>query len=405
VDGRLSFPEKGLLVPLGLAVFLACAALMLFVVSYVLSGVGTVDLVVASPGTGSIVAAGENLVVHAVSTGRGLVKSELLVDGTVVDSLASPRVTGLTDWSITHSWVAQPPGQHRISVRVTDLSGSTMDSRSLVVAVAPAGRIAFASNRSETYEIYTMPTDGSQFEGITSGPEENRQPSCSATGALLYSSRQAAGGMDVSLVQPETGETSDLTTSLGRDQWPRWAPDGEAIAFVSDRYGLSQLFLMNPDGSGQFQLTQGDTPAEQPGWAPDGSALVFASQSEGNWDLYRVSVPAGTISRLTEDPGQDWYPAWSPSGDLIAFTSNRDGSQQVYVMNADGSDQRRITSFPLGAEQAQWSPDGEWIVCVAYTERGEGLDAREIYLVRQDGSDQMRLTDNAFDDTEPVWCE
>jgi Tol biopolymer transport system component len=405
VNGRLSFPEKGLLVPLGLAVALACAALMLFVVSYVLSGVATVDLVVGSPGSGSIVTVGESLVVHAVSTGRGLVKSELLVDGTAVDSLDSPRVTGLTDWSITHSWVAQPPGQHRISVRVTDLSGFTMDSRSLVVAVAPSGRIAFASNRSGTYEIYTMPTDGSRSERMISGPEEKREPSCSATGAVLYSSRQAAGGADVNLVQPETGETSDLTASLGRDRSPRWAPHGEAVAFVSDRYGLSQLFLMNPDGSGQAQLTEGDTPAEQPSWAPDGSALVFCSQSEGNWDVYRVSVQTGTVSRLTEDPGQDSYPAWSPHGDQIAFTSNREGSQQIYVMDADGTDQRRITSFPLGAEQAQWSADGEWIVCVAYTGLGQGLDSREIYLIRRDGTDQMRLTDNAFDDTEPVWCE
>jgi hypothetical protein len=42
---------------------------------------------------------------------------------------------------------------------------------------------------------------------------------------------------------------------------------------------------------------------------------------------------------------------------------------------------------------------------VAYTGRGSGLDSREIYLMRRDGSDQMRLTDNAFDDTEPAWCE
>jgi Tol biopolymer transport system component len=392
------------LIPLGLALLLACATLSVLAASYVFLPVGVTDVRTVSPAAGSVVMAGETLVVHAVSTGRGLVKSELLVDGNVVDSLPSPRATGLTDWSITHSWVAQPPGQRRINVRVTGLSGSSEDSPSLVVAVAPPGRLAFSSNRQGSYEIYTMPTDGGEAVRITQGPEENRQPSCSNTGALIYSSHEPDGGVDVSLVDLGSDGRSDLTASLGRDQSPRWAPNGAGIAFVSDRYGLPQLFLMNTDGSEQFQLTRGDSPAEQPGWAPDGSSLVFVSQSQGNWDIHRVSVQDGAISRLTEDPGQDWYPAWSPSADSIAFTSDREGSQQVYVMDADGSNQRRITSFPMGAEQPQWSPDGEWIVCVAYSERGEGLDAREIYLIRRDGSDQMRLTNNAFDDTEPTWC-
>jgi len=405
VAERVSVPEKAVLLPLSLALVLACGALIVFIAGYGLSGVGVAELRMVSPSSGSIVVAGETMVVHAAATGKGLIKSELLVDGAVVDSLPSPRVTGLTDWSITHSWMAQLPGHHRVTVRVRDLTGSAVESRSLVVAIAPPGRIAFASNRTGNYEIYTMPTDGGESEGITSGPEEKRQPSCGDTGAMLYTAGRPTGGADIRLVELETGQSLDLTVSLGRDHSPRWAPDGESIGFVSDRYGLSQLFIMNPDGGGQFQLTSGDSLAEQPSWSPDGSFLVFASQSQGNWEIFRISVQDGAISRLTENPGLDSYPAWSPNSDLIAFTSDREGNQQIYIMNADASDQRRITSFPSGAEQAQWSPDGEWIVCVAYTGRGEGLDAREIYLVRQDGSDQMRLTDNAFDDTEPVWCE
>jgi len=405
VPERVSVPEKAVLLPLSMALVLACGALILFLAVYGLSDLRVDEIRMASPSSGSIVMAGETLVVHAAATGKGLVRSELLVDGVVVDSLPSPRVAGLTDWSITHSWVAQLPGQHRITIRVRDLAGSALESRSLVVAVAPPGRIAFASNRSGTHQIYVMPTGGGEPNGITSGPEEKRQPSCSDAGALLYTAGRSGGGADIGLVELETGQSMDLTASLGRDFSPRWAPDGESIGFVSDRYGLSQLFIMDPDGGGQFQLTRGDSPAEQPGWSPDGSFMVFASQSEDNWEIFRVSVRDGDVFRLTEDPGLDSYPAWSPDGDLIAFTSDREGNQQVYVMKADGSEQRRITSFPSGAEQPQWSPDGEWIMCVAYTGRGGGLDAREIYLVRQDGSDQMRLTDNAYDDTEPVWCE
>jgi len=271
--------------------------------------------------------------------------------------------------------------------------------------VAPPGRIAFSSNRTGAYQIYTMRTDGLELGAVTMGPEQKREASCRAGGLMLYTATPDDGASDIWLMELETGERSNLTSGLGGERWCRWAPDETAVAFISDRYGPSQLFLMNPDGSGQVQVTREEFPTMQPSWAPDGSAVLVAADREGNWDIFSVDVDGGSFTRLTSDPGDDLEPAWSPDGDEIAFTSNRDGNQQIYIMKVDGSAPQRITAFPLGAEQPRWSPDGEWIVCVAYTGRGERLGAREIYLMRRDGSDQMRLTDNAFDDTEPDWCE
>lgn len=404
VGRRLSQPEKGILALLGLLTLLACVAWGAVGAVYVFLGAGVSDVRILSPPSGIIVAEGETLVVHAVSTGRGLVRSELLADGAVAGSLSSPLVAGVTNWSITHSWHAQPQGQHRLSVRVFDLSGGVVESLSLVVAVPPPGDIVFSSNRTGNYEIFAMRTDGREPAPITSGSGQIRQPSCASKDLLLFTSA-VGGGTDIWRMELQTGERSNLTASLGGDRWPRWAPDERSIAFVSDRFGPGQLFLMKSDGSEPSQLTRGEFPVEQPSWAPDGSALVFAAQIDGNWDIYRVSADGRTITRLTEDPSEDSQPAWSPRGDEIAFTSNREGNQQIYIMRADGTAQKRITAFPSGAEQAQWSPDGEWIVCATYTGSDERLDAREIYIMRRDGSDQIRLTDNAFDDTEPDWCE
>ena len=404
-DKRTTHGEKGILALLSLLAVLVCLVLGISVVAYVFFGASVAEVRIASPAHGWIVVAGESVIVHAVSTGRGLIRSELLVDGIVVDSIPSPGVTELTDWSISHSWVAQPQGQHRVSVRVSDISGEAIESQSVVVAVAPPGRIAFSSNRTGSYEIYTMRTDGGDVLRLTRGEGQNREPSCGRAGSLLYTSSAVGGGSDVWLVEHESDEGSNLTASLGGDHSPRWSPDDESIAFISDRYGHSQLFLMNADGSGQFQLTRREFPVEQPSWAHDTTALLFASDEDDNWDIFVLSVEGQSTTRLTDDHGQDWQPAWSPRGDEIAYTSNREGSQQIYIMNADGSEQRRITAFPLGAEQPLWSPGGEWIVCVAYTGSGERIDAREIYLIRRDGSDQMRLTENAFDDTEPTWCQ
>jgi TolB protein len=380
-------------------------ALSVIALTYVSVGAGVYQVSIVSPPNGFVIAEGEPVVVHAVSSGRGLVRSELLVDGVVADAVYSPRIALLGDWSVSHSWHAELPGQHRLSVRVSSVSGGAVESRSVVVAVPPPGVIVFSSNREAKYEIYGMRTDGNQLTSLTSGQGQAREPSCGDQGRLLFTLVADDGGSDVWLLDVQTGTESSLTSSLGGDRSPRWAPDGGTMAFLSDRYGPSQLFLMNPDGSGQTQLTHEDFAVEQPSWAPDGSALLFSAHCEGNWDIFAISSDGESATRVTEDPAQDWQPAWSPGGDEIAFTSNRDGNQQIYVMQADGSGVRRITAFPLGAEQPRWSPDGEWIVCVAYTGLGEGLNAREVYIVRRDGSDQMRLTFDVFDDTEPVWCE
>jgi TolB protein len=398
-------PGIGILVLLGLLFALVCLALSVIALTYVSVGAGASQVSILSPANGFIIAEGETVVVHAVSSGRGLLRSELLVDGVVADAVSSPRIALVGDWSVSHSWHAELPGQHRLSVRVSAVSGGAIESRSVVVAIPPPGAIAFSSNRTANYEIYRMRTDGRQLTPMASGRGQEREPACGDQGRLLFTLVADDGGSDVWLLDLQTGRESNLTSSLGGDRCPRWAPDEGTIAFVSDRYGPSQLFLMNPDGSGQYQSTQEDFAVEQPSWAPDGSALLFSGHREGNWDIFTISSDGESATRVTEDPAQDWQPAWSPSGDEIAFASNRDGNQQIYVMQADGSGARRITAFPLGAEQPRWSPDGQWIVCVAYTGLGEGLNAREVYILRRDGSDQIRLTYDAFDDTEPDWCD
>jgi Tol biopolymer transport system component len=384
---------------------LLCLALSILALTYVSVGAGTLHVEILSPANGSIIAEGEAVVVHAASSGRGLITSELLVDGAVADVVSSPRIAWLGDWSVSHSWLAGPPGQHRLSVRVSSVSGGAMESRSVVVAVAPSGTIVFSSNREGNYEIYRMRTDGRQLTLLARGDGQKREPSCGNQQQLLFTLVADDGGSDIWLLDAQTGKESNLTASLGGDRSARWAPDEDTIAFVSDRYGPSQLFLMNPDGLGQYQLTREDSAVETPSWAPDGSTLLYAAQQEGDWDIFAIPAAGGMATAVTDSPAQDSQPAWSPSGDEIAFTSNRDGSEQIYVMQADGSGARRITAFPLGAEQPRWSPDGEWIVCVAYTGLGDGLNAREVYIVRRDGSDQMRLTFDAFDDTEPDWCD
>lgn len=103
---------------------------------------------------------------------------------------------------------------------------------------------------------------------------------------------------DIALVNIENGETRVLAANPALDIYPAWSPEGNGLAFVSDREGNEEIYLISPDGTG--------------------------------------------IVNLTNNPGNDFNPVWSPSGRYIAFLSTRDGLFSLYVMNADGSNQTKV---------------------------------------------------------------
>ena len=169
------------------------------------------------------------------------------------------------------------------------------------------------------------------------------------------------------------------------------------IAFVSDRDGNDEIYVMNADGSGQTRLTNNLAQDNRPDWSPDGSKIAFASDRDGITQIYVMNADGSGVTKLTTFPGTNWSPAWSPDGSRIAFT-NIYGTAQVYVINADGSDQTRLTNSTSWDNQPNWSPDGSKIVFV--TDRNGN---REIYVMNADGSEQTRLTSNLAFNIDPDW--
>jgi TolB protein len=112
---------------------------------------------------------------------------------------------------------------------------------------------------------------------------------------------------------------------------------------------------MNPDGSGDTQLTfglSGDSGDAEPSWSPDGTRIAFTSRRDGNFEVYVMNADGSGQTNITNNPANDSGPEWSPDGTRIAFSSrrdgNRDGNYEVYVMDADGTDQTRVTTTAGG---------------------------------------------------------
>jgi len=96
-------------------------------------------------------------------------------------------------------------------------------------------------------------------------------------------------------------------------------------------------------------------PAEKRG------TIAFASDRDGNYEIYVMNPDGSGQKRLTNNSAADFAPSWSPDGKRIAFTSDRDGNGEIYLMNADGTGVRRLTNSPANDGGPSWSPDGHGI--------------------------------------------
>lgn len=165
----------------------------------------------------------------------------------------------------------------------------------------------------------------------------------------------SVGGAFWSLAQ-DSLDPSALLVESGLDPALR-------IAFVSNRDGNENIYLMNLDGSNQIALT--DDPARDwsPVWSPDGRTLAFNSDRDGYSQIYTMTFSGQRQNRLMPaSTANDFDPSWSPEGDRIAFISTRSGEgYDIYVANRDGSNVRRLTPDNQLKGHPVWSPDGSEI--------------------------------------------
>lgn len=86
------------------------------------------------------------------------------------------------------------------------------------------------------------------------------------------------------------------------------------------------------------------------------AGLAFVSERDGNQEIYLIQPDGSALERLTDHPAIDADPAFSPDGRQIAFRSRRDDTSDIFVMGADGSRPRNVTQNPAADYWPNWSP-------------------------------------------------
>jgi Tol biopolymer transport system component len=162
------------------------------------------------------------------------------------------------------------------------------------------------------------------------------------------------------------------TPEEGTQNLQRSIPAG-TIVFQSRRDGNDEIYLLPSGGNEVTNLTDHRANDTHPALSPDGSWLAFLSDRNGKVEVFIMDISTRSTRQLTDNPGITWFPplAWSPDGSRIAVAGYPEGEDertaQVYLVNLDGGGAKLLFAFP-NARYPKWSPDGGKLAFYGFNE-------------------------------------
>jgi Tol biopolymer transport system component len=203
------------------------------------------------------------------------------------------------------------------------------------------------------------------------------------------------------------GMYAQVTDLPGVERTPSLSPDGKSVVYSKTVDGNTDLYLQRVGSRTAVTLTPGSPLADyQPAFSPDGERIAFRSERDGG-GIFLMTASGESVTRLT-DVG--YSPAWSPDGRQIVVTPrvyglphdvSGAGTGMIVVTVATG--EKKTIASPLYVLQPNWSPGGQRIATWVVHAGGR----RDIATIAADGSDAatggVPVTDDAAIDWSPVW--
>jgi len=276
-------------------------------------------LEIVSPNNGENVYGVVEISIQANDDNLGISRVELIID----------NINVFTDsiYPYSYSWDTElvDDGSHSISARAIDNSENSTETSISVVVLNSVDLMVYESNKNGNRELYSIRVNGDN--------EKN------------------------------------LTNDGGADFFPEFLPDGTLIRYYSNRNNMSDIFIMDSDGTNHRELDISfrinSNYFHGPTFSPDGQNILFSSTSDGKSDIYSIDTSGSNLVQLTDNTVQEEVPIFNPTGDKILFRRHIEfPNTGLYLMNNDGTNVRQLTNGGWNYGHT-FTPDGQSILYIS----------------------------------------
>lgn len=245
------------------------------------------------------------------------------------------------------------PFSGAIAARVTERPGPE-----LFPSLSPDGKtLVYASNGGGDWDIYLQRVEGQNPTNLTDdSTDDETQPAFSPDGEhIAFRSERHGGGI---FVMGATGENVRRVADFGFN--PAWSPDGQEIVVGEDlieqpasRSTVPSKLWSVKTATGERRLISAED-AVQPHWSPHGHRIAYwGLRRGGQRDVWTIPAQGGEPVRVTDDDFFNWNPVWSPDGRYLYFASDRSGTMNLWRVSIDEE-----SGKVLGAPEPVTTPSG-----------------------------------------------
>jgi TolB protein len=226
----------------------------------------------------------------------------------------------------------------------------------------------------------------------------------SLLGSKIYFVSNRTGHKEIWVMDPDGSNQRQISHFNSLSIMPTVSPDGTKIAFTSYARGNPAIFILSTDTGRRLpfynQVASMNATAD---FTPDGKQLLYASTASGWAQIYSANIDGSNLRRISNTRALEVEPKVNPkTGTDLAFVSGRSGPQQIYRMNMNGTDVQRLTNGEGEASNPSWHPNGQ-IIAFAWT-RGFATGNFNIFVMDVASRNFNQLTYGAGRNENPSWA-